>query len=92
MSAVQFLIVAGEASGEMYGAGVALRIRERFPGASIFGLGGDRMRQAGVELVGDISDTAVVGPFEAISHFGRLFRLFRKLTARIEAGPRPAAS
>jgi len=88
----EFLIVAGEASGEMYGAEVARKLFERFPAARIFGLGGDRMREAGVELLGDIGATAVVGPFEAVSHFGRLFRLFRKLTARIEAAPRPAAA
>lgn len=90
--ALRFLIVAGEASGEMYGAAVAQRMQERFPDATFFGLGGERMREVGVELVGDIRATAVVGPFEAVSHFGRLFQLFRKLTALIEAEPRPAAA
>lgn len=89
---VRFLIVAGEASGDMYGAEVARRLAERFPDAVLFGLGGERMRAAGVELLADISRTAVVGPFEAVSHFGSLFQLFRKLTARIETPPRPAAA
>ena len=76
----------------MYGAAVVRRLRERFPDATLFGLGGEGMRAAGVELLGDISRTAVVGPFEAIGHFGSLFQLFRKLTARIETKPRPAAA
>ena len=92
MTAVWFLIVAGEASGDMYGASVALRLRERFPGATLYGLGGDRMREAGVELLADIGGTAVVGPFEAIGYFGKLFRLFRRLTGRIEGDPHPAAA
>jgi lipid-A-disaccharide synthase len=76
----------------MYGAAVARRLRERFPEAVLFGLGGEGMRASGVELVADISRTAVVGPFEAISHFGSLFRIFRQLTARIEAPSGPSAA
>lgn len=51
----------------------------------MFGLGGQRMREAGVELEGDISHTAVVGPFEAITYFGALYRVFKKLSNRVEA-------
>lgn len=91
MTDVEFLVVAGEASGDMYGAQVVRRLRERFPDARFFGLGGDRMREQGVELLSDISQTAVVGPFEAVGHFAGLFRLFRQLTSRVEAAPRPAA-
>lgn len=87
----RFLIVAGEASSEMYGAGVAAALCRRFPGASVFGLGGPRMREAGVELEADISRTAVVGPFEALGHFGALFSVFRKLAGRIDAAPPDAA-
>ena len=57
----RFLIVAGEASGDMYGAEVVRSLRKKFPDATFFGLGGQRMRNAGVELKGDIRKTAVVG-------------------------------
>ena len=87
----QFVIVAGEASGDMYGADVARALKRRFEGARIFGLGGDRMREAGVELVADISNTAVVGPFEAVGYFGTLYRVFRKIVDRIESTPPEAA-
>jgi lipid-A-disaccharide synthase len=76
----------------MYGAQVASKLRDRFPDCRRFGLGGERMRAAGVELFADISRTAVVGPFEAIGHFAGLFQLFRRLTARIESHPRPVAA
>jgi lipid-A-disaccharide synthase len=49
------------------------------------------MREAGVELVDDIRHTAVVGPFEAVSHFGVLYKVFRALAARIEDSPPTAA-
>jgi lipid-A-disaccharide synthase len=86
----RFLIVAGEASGDMYGAEVVRALQRRFH-ATIFGLGGQRMRAANVDLEGDISHTAVVGPFEAISYFGALYRVFRRLADRVEANPPDAA-
>jgi lipid-A-disaccharide synthase len=87
----QFLMVAGEASGDMYGAEVARSLLQKFPGCHIYGLGGQRMREAGVEMESDIRHTAVVGPFEVISHLGTLYKVFRRLAEHIEAQP-PAAA
>jgi lipid-A-disaccharide synthase len=84
-------MVAGEASGDMYGAEVAKCLFKKFPGCQIYGLGGQRMRQAGVQLEGDISKTAVVGPFEVIGHLGALYGVFRKIAERIETEPPTAA-
>jgi lipid-A-disaccharide synthase len=84
-------MVAGEASGDMYGAEVARCLLRRFPGSQIYGLGGQRMRDAGVGLEGDIRHTAVVGPFEMLSSLGALYRVFRRLADKIETDP-PAAA
>ena len=84
-------MVAGEASGDMYGAEVARSLFRRFPGCSIYGLGGQRMREAGVRLESDIRHTAVVGPFEVISHLGTLYKVFRSLSEHIESEPPTAA-
>ena len=84
-------MVAGEASGDMYGAEVARCLFKKFPGCQIYGLGGQRMRQAGVHLEGDISKTAVVGPFEAIGYLGALYGVFRKIAEHIETEPPTAA-
>ncbi len=91
MNSQRFLIVAGEASGDMYGAEVALHLRRKFPNCQIYGLGGQRMRDAGVKLEGDITRTAVVGPFEAITSLGTLYGVFRRLAERVEAEPPTAA-
>src|SRR6185295_3305897 len=87
----RFLIVAGEASGDMYGAEVALCLVRKFPNCEIYGLGGPRMRAAGVHLEGDISKTAVVGPFEMVSSLGILYGVFRRLAERVESKPPTAA-
>ena len=84
-------MVAGEPSGDMYGAEVARSLFKKFPGCQIYGLGGERMRQAGVRLEGDIRKTAVVGPFEVIGHLGYLYRVFRHLSERVESEPPTAA-
>src|SRR5579883_984953 len=89
--ASRFLIVAGEASADMYGAEVVRSLRRKFPDAKFYGLGGPRMRNAGVELEGDISKTAVVGPFEMLSSLTHLYGVFRRLAERAETEP-PAAA
>lgn len=91
MNPHRFLIVAGEASGDMYGAEVARCLFRKFQGCQIYGIGGERMRDAGVHLEADISHTAVVGPFEVISYLGTLYGVFRRLAEKIEA-ERPSAA
>ena len=91
MRPLRFLLVAGESSGDMYGADVALALMSKFPGSQIFGLGGQRMAQAGVELEGDIRHTAAMGPLAALGQLGSLFQVFRRLAHRLETTPPDAA-
>jgi len=84
-------MVTGETSGDMYGAEVARALYQRFPGCTIFGLGGDRMREAGVKMVGDIRETAVMGPMGALFRLPTFYKLFHRLADRIEKEPPTAA-
>ena len=79
------LIVAGEASGDIYGAGLATVLRKRVPDIQIFGMGGDRMQESGVELLAHYRSVAVVGVFEVFSKLANLMRTFHILTRWIEA-------
>jgi len=45
---VQILISAGEASGEMYGAQLISALRRLDPSLDFFGVGGEKMRAAGL--------------------------------------------
>ena len=60
MTPPKILISAGEASSDMYAARLATALRER-TGAHFFGMGGPRMAAAGVDLVADYHEVAVVG-------------------------------
>jgi lipid-A-disaccharide synthase len=58
---VEIAIVAGEASGDLHGARLVEALRRREPRLSFAGMGGNRMRVAGVRLLADAGETAVVG-------------------------------
>jgi lipid-A-disaccharide synthase len=77
------MIVAGEASGDMYGARVVEEAHRLDSSVRFFGIGGPAMRRAGVETLVDSKDMAVVGLFEIISHLGVIARAFKLLKAGI---------
>lgn len=73
------MIVAGEASGDIYGADLAREARKLDPNLHFIGIGGQRMREAGVETLVDSADMAVVGLVEVIKHFDVISAAFLKL-------------
>lgn len=81
-------LVAGEASGDRLGASLIENLREIYPGARFAGIGGRRMKEAGMEAWWDAEELAVFGLFEVLSHFPRLWRLRRELLGRLlDLGP-----
>ncbi|HCE67307.1 MAG: lipid-A-disaccharide synthase [Geobacteraceae bacterium GWC2_55_20] len=73
------MIVAGEASGDIYGADLAREAFKIDPDIHFFGIGGARMREAGVETLVDSADMAVVGLVEVLKHFNVISDAFLKL-------------
>jgi lipid-A-disaccharide synthase len=57
----RILIVAGEASGDLHGASLVEALRRLQPRLCLEGMGGQKMRAAGVRLLADAGETAVVG-------------------------------
>jgi len=78
MTPPQILISAGEASSDMYAARLAVALRER-TGAHFFGMGGPRMAEAGVELIADYHEVAVVGIAEVLHKIPSVVRVQRRL-------------
>jgi lipid-A-disaccharide synthase len=78
MTPPQILISAGEASSDMYAARLAIALRERI-GAKFFGMGGPRMAEAGVELLADYHEVAVVGIAEVLHKIPSVVRVQRRL-------------
>jgi lipid-A-disaccharide synthase len=57
----RILIITGEASGDLHGANLARALKEADPLLSIVGIGGARMRAAGVELIPDVAQLDIIG-------------------------------
>lgn len=83
--AASVMIVAGEASGDQYAARLARRLHARMPDLDLFGMGGDAMRGAGVELLVDSTELAVVGLVEVARHYPRLKGALDRLRAALRA-------
>ena len=88
MSAPEILISAGEASSDMYAARLATALQAR-TGARLFGMGGKRMAEAGVELIADYHQVAVVGISEVLHKIPTVVGVQRKIAS--EAARRRAA-
>lgn len=81
------MIVAGEASGDIYGADLAREALKLDPNLHFFGIGGARMREAGVETLVDSADMAVVGLVEVLKHFDVISAAFLKLKKILLSSP-----
>lgn len=71
------MIIAGEASGDIHGARLVNAMRALSPGLEFFGVGGNALRQAGVDVKVDNSQIAVVGISEAILKLKVILRALR---------------
>lgn len=79
------MLVAGEASGDIHGATLCRALRAAVPGVRLFGMGGERMAAAGLDLLADIRDTAVVGFSEVVRRLPLLRRTFGRLAAALKS-------
>ncbi|MBP9002795.1 MAG: lipid-A-disaccharide synthase [Candidatus Hydrogenedentes bacterium] len=75
----RLFFIAGEPSGDMHAARLIAAIRDRRPGWHVSGYGGERMRDAGMELRFDLASMAVMGIVEVVRHLGTIRHLFNDL-------------
>ncbi|HWR40576.1 MAG TPA: lipid-A-disaccharide synthase [Patescibacteria group bacterium] len=78
------MVSVGEASGDLHGAALAAALWQLEPDLRIFGVGGQAMRSAGVEIVYDIAELGVVGLVEVLRNLPRLFKVKALLTTLME--------
>lgn len=74
----------GEASGDRYGARVVESLRRRDPHLRFSALGGPALRAAGVEIVRDSADVAVMGVGEVIGALPALWSAKRAVARHLE--------
>lgn len=77
-----FVLVAGEASGDLLGAGLIHALRERLPRARFAGIGGPQMAAAGMEIWHSAEKLSVMGLVEVLLHLPELLRIRRDVRLR----------
>lgn len=75
---------AGESSGDQHAAHMFQELHKQCPGIRGMGMGGNKMRQAGIDIRFDSSGIGVIGLVEILKHYGeirRALRLMKQLVA-----------
>ncbi len=67
-------IMAGESSGDLYGAHIATELKRQNPDCDIKGMGGVKMKAAGVDILVDSTELGVIGIVEVL---GSIFKFIR---------------
>ena len=78
------MFIAGEASGDAHAAELIKALRTQAPDVNVFGAGGPKMKAAGMELLLDLAEHAVVGLVEVLKNYGRFRRMFWDLVGEAE--------
>ncbi len=82
---MRVFISAGEPSGDLHGANLALALRRACPEVECVGFGGERMEGAGCRLLYPLSRLAFIGWLRALSHLAGFIRLLRQADAEFTA-------
>ncbi len=83
----RILIIAGEASSDMHGADLVREVRSLDKDTSFFGLGGSKMKEAGVALHANIVRLAFIGPGGLFKHYLQLRKIYYSLLNRLKQSP-----
>ena len=81
----QIMLVAGEASGDLHGGNLVRAMLQIDPTLKFYGVGGKNLKEAGVDLIADSADIAVVGLTEVFSKLRTIIKVMRHLKASIKS-------
>ncbi|MGD0958924.1 MAG: lipid-A-disaccharide synthase [Methylomonas sp.] len=79
---------AGEASGDQHAAHMFTEMQNLHPGLTAMGMGGGKMRQAGIDIRFDSSGIGVIGLIEILRHYREIRRAL-ELMRRLLAAEKP---
>jgi lipid-A-disaccharide synthase len=75
---MRLFISAGEPSGDLHGANLVRALRQLDPTTECYGLGGDRMAEAGCEVLYPLSNLAVIGFFRVVTSIPLYWDIYSK--------------
>ncbi|MFC1826020.1 lipid-A-disaccharide synthase, partial [Thermodesulfobacteriota bacterium] len=68
------MVIAGEASGDLHGAKLVKAMLQKNNSLSFYGIGGQALKDAGVKILVDASELAVVGITEVFSKISGILK------------------
>lgn len=77
------MLVVGEASGDVHGAHLVKALSRREPTLRFFGVGGEQLKQTGLEALFDVSEIAGMGFVELAGNLLNIWRAYRILRRAI---------
>lgn len=83
MTGPRIALVAGEASGDLLAAHLIEALKQKFPQAEFFGIGGPKMEAAGFDAWWPAEKLAVRGYAEVLRHYREIAGIRRKLLKRL---------
>ncbi len=86
MPSHSILILAGEASGDYHAAAMLRDLKLIEPDVTAKGIGGDMLRDAGMELLFHYRDINTIGLNEGLARFGTILRAYRTVKHELEHG------
>lgn len=84
---LKIAIVAGEASGDILGAGLISAIKRQYPESEFFGVGGERMLAEGFQSWFSMDRLAVMGLIEPLKRIFELLSMRKQIRERLLASP-----
>ena len=78
MSNKKIVIIAGEDSGDLHGSHLMREIKKIDSDFSFYGVGGDKMIEAGLNHVEHIKNLNIIGIVEVSKHYPRIKKIFNK--------------
>jgi len=81
------MIIAGEASGDLHAAKIVSAVSAQRPDIHFYGIGGEKMREAGVDVKVDADEMAVVGLVEIWSQRKVIFGALNQMREEIHHNP-----
>ncbi len=83
-TAKRVVVITGEASGEAHATRMIEALKQKAPELEISGIGGDAMQAAGVELIANFSELAVMGLVEVLKRYGDIKKIFNKVVDHLK--------
>jgi len=80
----EIMIVAGEASGDLHGSNLVRELKKQYPPVSFFGIGGERMRDAGVQIIYHINELSFMGFSEVIRNISLIRSVERTIKTLLD--------